>query len=92
MRIVCQLFGCGDADIEEYSVCKCCGAHLYSDDWIQHGVLDFLWVIKWKIQGWVLNVKTRLLGSQCEVCGKRYRASTFTPTCSKHCQQRWVPF
>ncbi len=84
MRIKCWMFGCADGYLGEFGSCDRCGADSDSPQWRKGG--GFLLPVWWLVQGTYKWLKRRTIGRKCDVCGKRFRSTSYSWTCSPKCE------
>lgn len=92
MRILCELFGCREA--EDAPCCVRCGEPAipeYGGQFIEHGRLSPL-TVQWRLA--VLAIKDWLHPPVCEVCGKHLtKEQKYLGVCDDPvCETEWFPF
>lgn len=83
-RAWCQLLGCST---EVATCCDRCGEDLYSDAFVQRGLLD-------PLRKEARRLTRRLRPARCLQCGKRMPRCGHNdiPLCSPRCEEKWLPF
>lgn len=91
LRPKCLLIGC---DPDTLPRCKRCGTDLYDPEFIQRGLLEPYFYLRWKLWSW--RRSSPLLPKNCQVCGMRYFRGApdgmSKYVCSDHCAELWIPF
>lgn len=90
LRIKCELLGC--CQEQNFPCCFRCGEDLYAD-FIEHGRLDTLFRLYWRVRDFVESFGPR----KCAECGRKITGSGFQDYgdiyfCNEQCSSNWIPF
>jgi len=85
-RLFCYLLGC---EQNAFDYCPRCCEHVYSGRWIERGKLLPIILFWHRVKGFIT---AHIVGSKCEVCGKRFHKGASPWACSQECQKHWIPF